>query len=244
MKRIVVEGQTDCVISLNKIGITVRGKDTAILPISNIDQENELIQLVNANFFKIIEEIDDRPNIQEEPSYPSLNDIEELKINTLEEQEPQKKKAGRPKKTETDPITRRANRAIRIRENKVDRATRIRTKNINELEIKEKEMVDNAVSKTEKRGSKVTLVDKDGVRQGKMVSSLLDKTTSVYNVENNIELTQKSIEEANKLANEEKPDKSIKFIDIDGLTEKNEAKNAFIDNKENNDDDLEPFIEI
>lgn len=86
MKQVVVIGKTEAIINLNKIGVPVRGKSTAILNINNYDQEAELMGCVRAGLLEIIQ--DTPPVISSLPSLPTVTDNAETT---------EKKKGGRPK---------------------------------------------------------------------------------------------------------------------------------------------------
>jgi hypothetical protein len=231
MKRVVVVGKTDCTINLNKIGVPVRGKTTAILTINNIEQENELNSIIRANLLDVIETIDDnvfKVDCSAERIYPSKEEIEEVTIK-----EEIKKKPGRPKLNTKD--------TENTKEEKIPRkpGRPPKNKDIDSLAIEEAKRVKEAEDKTQRRGAKVTLITKDGIKKEKMTDSL------VYDISKNPEITKESINAIEKLEKEElenskKDDYKVNFID--------EAKddtdsNIIIDSKEDEDND-DSFIEI
>lgn len=259
MKKVVVVGKTDCTINLNKIGVPIRGKSTAILTINNIDQENELNSIIRANLLDLVEVIEDTESkVNDYPTveidnltniYPSKKEIDDLTITDEaldiedEEQDGQdeeiiengevKRKPGRPKFSNR----RRAN----ANPKKLGRPPKYN--NLDPLAAEELKRVEEAENKTQKRGSKVTLVTKDGIKQGKMTDSL------VYDAGNNPEITKESIEAIEKLEKEElesieKDDHKVNFIDA--MIKDDIENNALIEDKndKNNNDDLDPFIEI
>lgn len=93
MKYISVIGKTDATINLNKIGVPIRGKSHAVLPIMNPDQEAELMGIVRAGYLAIVPE---EPIANEETQPDST-------CNQESKDQPEKKKGGRPKGAKNKP---------------------------------------------------------------------------------------------------------------------------------------------
>jgi len=193
MKKVTVVGKTDVVINLNKIGVPIRGKVTAILNIANDDHMNELTGLVKAGLLDIIkvESSDDRPSFldtlssltaKENTANPSATQDAETKTAEVK-----KNKGGRPKGSKNKP----------------------KGPVVKDALAKEEHCrVSAAESRTQQMRSRVVIGTLNGAKEGHMTRSAIDELPES-------ERTQASLEAMEKLEREEKEDIILPDTKID-----------------------------
>ena len=157
--KIVVIGKTGSVINLNKIGVPVRGLETAILNVDTPEKQRELDILIDAGLLEIIKQDNTlvaapTKNISEvileEETQKLGKAIEETKKEPVIEKV-EKKKGGRPKGAK----------------NKDD-------KKIEKPKAKtEKQKIAEAESLTQKMGSRAVVGTGNGVKEGRMTNSAI-----------------------------------------------------------------------
>jgi hypothetical protein len=191
MKQVIVIGKTEAIISLNKIGVPIRGKSTAILNINNHEQEAELMGVLRAGLLEIVP---DAPTIV--PPMPKISpvvadkvDVISDKVDKVEEdkvENTEKKKGGRP------------------------RGSKNKSRDIvkNPLATEELRRVSAAEAKTQQMGSRVVIGTPDGAKQGKMKRSAIDDMVES-------DQNRASIEAMEKLEREEKEDINLPDTPVD-----------------------------
>lgn len=211
--KIIVVGKTDCIITLNKIGMPIHGKQQALVEIDNDEKKNEILGLKRAGLLDIIE-----VNIAEEREKEAIveihGDSSEPNGNV-----PYTKPEDAPRATETPvepinltlatPPTATSEPAPESKKNKGGRPRGSKNKKAAAVTKKtEQERVVEAEAKTQKMGARVVISTGNGSVESKMRRTFEGEIPET-------ETTKESINALEKIEKEEVEDKKQGSIKVD-----------------------------